>query len=285
MTASQQGLLKEAEYLLKDIKTELHGLAPHSSKLAEISHLLKWLINGEEEASLQAFGESLPTLSDTDDLFGSSDQLFGIDEQPDARKRWFSPLQQVKDNPELCENILLNLASAQSQTLDYRPLYGEAAKPFFYIVDKTFAPNLVSNSALLNTVLAKKPLAAFVLLFCHHLRDSEQLDWHQIQPNTLKQLMLDVFIPVLAEHSHTAISDVIVKDETHRQTTVALDDILKHRSDPNVGIWLNGQKLTIKPDYLPPIDAWIVDALQLQLENERPLLFFETLSEYVLFGS
>jgi hypothetical protein len=237
------------------------------------------------EASLQAFGEALPTLSDTDDLFGSSEQLFGIDEQPDARKLWFSPLQQVKDNPELCENILLNLASAQCQTLDYRPSYCKAGKPFFYSVEKTFAPIAATNSASMVPPLAKMPLAAFVLLFCHHLRDTEQLDWHQIRPNTLKQLMLDVFIPALAEHSYTAISDVIVMDETHWQTEVALEDILKHRSDPKVGIWLNGQKLTTKPDYLPPIDGWIVDALQLQLENERPLLFFETQSEYVLFGS
>ncbi|WP_432467605.1 hypothetical protein [Agarivorans sp. Z349TD_8] len=266
---SQANLLKQAAYLLKDIEAELHFRAPYSSKLKPIRELLQWLKDGQPVGCFRHQYGSEQADAAADEHFELSDSLT-IDDSLEPDAFWQAPLAQLLAESALCENIMLKLSQGQAQELIYNPLIYEAGKPFFFILSKTREP---------------QALAAFVQLFCHYLRYNEQLDWQQIQPNNVQDLMCSIVIPSLAKFRESMISEVIVMDETHWHSAVALENILQHASDPEVGIWLDGLKLSVDENYMPPIDNWILNALQLQPDGDNPLQFFETPQQYVLFGS
>ncbi|MGF1757144.1 hypothetical protein L4D76_04160 [Photobacterium sagamiensis] len=256
----QEKALSQAKSLLKDIAGELHFRSPHSSKLAEIQDMLKWLETGIPNGSYQ------PLYADPEEQKQQSDE-------PHVWKGgavWISPLKCCLAQLDVVGQILLNLPKRHASELFYKTYYSEAGRPYFFILPKSRTEDVFE---------------AFFILFAHYLRYGEEMSWLDIHTDNMNDIFGDILAPALAECNTRLAYDVEVMDETNWHTSVALSDILDHPDDQYVGIVHDKKKLGIDGEYLPPIHSWILNAMQLKRGTENPLYFYETKSEFVFFGS
>lgn len=253
----QNNTLKEVQCLLKDIESELHFRSPHSSKLIDIRDMLEWLEGGRLVGYFEA-------------LYGEGK---GIRSALDASKSgdiWESPIECILNRPESTAQIMLKLTEFHGEELIYEPLICEAGKPFYFILLKSRCQEAVE---------------AFVILFCHYLRYMEVLNWDDIRPDNVDDLIGDKLIYSLAMCRESSVSGAIVMNEADWHISIALDDILEHSDKPHVGVMYDEIQIDIDENYEPPINPLIHNAIQLELDNDNPLFFFETETEYVFFGS